>query len=216
MLPHLHFRTPSAISNGFSRKWFCSSIARDTSENEGWAYPAKCSDCKAERYAASYWRILLICFKRKSTPNKSILMRRETCIAIGAACVIVAVGVGVGFAVSRPSPPSDDDKIAYLKSIVSGVAGDGVAQSIDLQAAKESYTLDKKYVKLCLRDEHSALYEDNMLVFVLLHEIAHVMNDTVGHDESFMRIFKKLLATAEILGYYDSSIPLVQNYCGYK
>ena len=39
----------------------------------------------------------------------------------------------------------------------------------------------KQKVYLCLKDENNEYYNDNMLIYVALHELAHVLCDEIGH-----------------------------------
>jgi hypothetical protein len=85
----------------------------------------------------------------------------------------------------------------------------------------KSYTVNKKKIYLCLYDKKTGeLYNKNMLVYVLLHELAHVLNEgnadpaqDIGHTEAFHAVFDKLLDRAEELGVYDPDVPLVDKYC---
>ena len=53
-----------------------------------------------------------------------------------------------------------------------------------------------------------------IITYVLLHELAHVMNkDDVGHTPKFHKKFDELLEKAENLGIYDSTLPLIHDYC---
>ena len=72
----------------------------------------------------------------------------------------------------------------------------------------QSYTLNKKKVFLCLKDKRTGkTYDKNMLIYVLLHELAHVLNkDDVGHTPAFHAEFDKLLKIAEEKGIFDPSI----------
>lgn len=79
----------------------------------------------------------------------------------------------------------------------------------------KSYTINKKKVYLCLKDENKNYYNFNMLIYVAIHELAHVLCDEIGHTPKFHIIFKQLLEKAEALGIYDSSIPIIKNYCGH-
>ena len=78
-----------------------------------------------------------------------------------------------------------------------------------------SYTINKERVFLCLFDEHGRLYHDNMLVYVLLHEYAHVINSDVGHTQAFHTTFDSILLTAQTAGLYNPAIPLADKYCDY-
>ncbi len=85
----------------------------------------------------------------------------------------------------------------------------------------KSYTVNKKKIYLCLYDKKTGeLYNKNMLVYVLLHELAHVLNEgnpdpqqDIGHTEAFHAVFDKLLDRAEELGVYDPDVPLIDKYC---
>lgn len=77
-----------------------------------------------------------------------------------------------------------------------------------------SYTENKKHIYLCLYDNNNKVYDDNTLMNVLLHECAHVCNETVGHDDAFWEKFEFLKLCAEKAGIYNPSIPMQLNeYC---
>ncbi len=80
-----------------------------------------------------------------------------------------------------------------------------------------SYTLDKKEVALCLRqNQNGSLYDVNTLMYVVVHEYAHVMSEGLGHDVEFINNFAVLLRIAIALKQYiqvDYSKRPV-NYCG--
>lgn len=62
-----------------------------------------------------------------------------------------------------------------------------------------SYSENKgQKIVLCLRSKDSAetLIDENTLMFVFLHEMAHLMTDDTGHTENFWHNFKKLLEVA--------------------
>lgn len=62
----------------------------------------------------------------------------------------------------------------------------------------KSHTVNKgQDIKLCLADG-----DFNLLTFVALHELAHVMSDSIGHTEEFYQHFKFLLKEAAQLNYY--------------
>ena len=90
-------------------------------------------------------------------------------------------------------------------------------KKIRVFSGDRSYTLNKKRVYLCAKDENGEYYPENMLVYVLCHEYAHVLCDRIDEDEhsdEFYAIFNKLLIKAQRLGLYDPSIPTIDNYCG--
>lgn len=80
----------------------------------------------------------------------------------------------------------------------------------------KSYTINKQKVYLCLKDDQEAYYPMNMLMYVAIHELAHVLCNEIGHTPKFHSIFSDLLLRATELGIYDPDIPVIQNYCGYN
>lgn len=81
-----------------------------------------------------------------------------------------------------------------------------------------SYTLDKgSKLVLCLRDKKTKqLHDLHILVFVALHEVAHMGNETWGHDDKFWQTFKFLLNEARMAGIHNpqdyARNPVI--YCG--
>lgn len=96
-------------------------------------------------------------------------------------------------------------------SLLSPVAG-----SLQYFEDDKSYTINKSKVYLCLRDQNRSYYSMNMLMYVSIHELAHVICDEIGHTPKFHKIFSELLDKAVVLGIYDPSEPLVQDYCDFE
>ena len=88
--------------------------------------------------------------------------------------------------------------------------------TLEFFAGNKSYTINKQKVYLCLKDENNDYYDDNMLVYVALHELAHVLCDEIGHTQKFKNIFEDLLVKATNMGIYDSNIPPIIDYCTYN
>lgn len=88
---------------------------------------------------------------------------------------------------------------------------------IKLQPSKKSYTIDKHHVHLCINNPESGKYYDNnILTYVLLHEIAHIFCDEEGHTNKFLKIYNKLIDIATKIKIYDPDKPLPKTYCGIK
>lgn len=90
---------------------------------------------------------------------------------------------------------------------------------IKLLKGTASYTIGKRVIYLCTRDPtvtNSSVYDDNTLTYVFLHELAHVLNNEVGHGLKFRRIFALLLKRANRHGLYNENIPNDPQYCGYR
>jgi len=88
---------------------------------------------------------------------------------------------------------------------------------IPIQEGSSAYTENKEMITMCLQDPKTKkFYDMNTLMYVALHELAHVVTTTHGHDEQFKANFVKLLERAAQLGIYDPTKPLPENYCGVK
>ena len=61
---------------------------------------------------------------------------------------------------------------------------------------KKSYTINKKKVHLCVKDENGVYYDDNMLIYASLHELGHVLCDEIGHTPKYWAIFDDVLEKA--------------------
>jgi hypothetical protein len=82
---------------------------------------------------------------------------------------------------------------------------------------EESFTINKKVIHLCTKDPQNGTYYDkNTLMFVVLHELAHVLCSDVGHTDQFSIINQALLDHAIRRKFYDPSRPFVENYCKLK
>lgn len=104
-----------------------------------------------------------------------------------------------------------DDKITELKYRVGKVFP--LVNELEIYVGEKSYTINKEKIFLCLKDKNEKYYDSNMLVYVLLHELSHVLNDEVGHGAKFQQIFNEVLDKATEAGIYDPNKPLIQNYC---
>tara|TARA_B100001094_G_C17912978_1_gene662146 strand:+ start:233 stop:820 length:588 start_codon:yes stop_codon:yes gene_type:complete len=81
-----------------------------------------------------------------------------------------------------------------------------------------SYSLNKgEKVVLCIRQkEDDSFVDENTMMYVILHELAHIMSDSIGHTDEFWENFEFLLENAEDANIYigvdyekDN-----QRYCG--
>ena len=84
-----------------------------------------------------------------------------------------------------------------------------------------SYSVNKgEKIVFCLRsrDEQQKLVDENVMMFVALHELAHIMTKSVGHTDEFWDNFRYLLKKAIKLGVYKD-VNFEKNpvdYCGTK
>ena len=66
--------------------------------------------------------------------------------------------------------------------------------------------------------EGNKLIDINTLTFVALHELSHIMTESIGHNQEFWQNFKFLLENAKASGIYNpvdyKKDP--KEYCGMK
>jgi hypothetical protein len=87
-----------------------------------------------------------------------------------------------------------------------------------------TFTIDKQDMHVCLRtrDNHEKLYDINVLMYVVLHELAHLCNydqygnPITGHGKEFKYIFRMLVTEAIQIGIYDyvNFMEKPTEYCG--
>lgn len=134
----------------------------------------------------------------------------------GIICIFIIIIIVIFFMLTRfiEEFKKEDPMLYKIKNKIRLLNPEMVDRIILLEDTK-SYTINKKKVYLCLKDENGEYYEDNMLMFVAIHELAHVLCDEIGHTDKFQSIFQELLNRASELDIYDPSVAPIQNYCEY-
>lgn len=91
----------------------------------------------------------------------------------------------------------------------------------DPESKNTSYSINKgEKIVLCLRskDGQNRIVKKNVIMFVALHEMAHIMTLSVGHTKEFWDNFEFLLREASKIGIYKeidfNSSP--HTYCGVR
>jgi hypothetical protein len=80
-----------------------------------------------------------------------------------------------------------------------------------------AYTLNKSTeIRICIRDNHNNFENINTSMFVILHELGHVMSVSYGHGEEFKNNFSYITHMASKLGLYkpEDFINNPKTYCG--
>ena len=80
-----------------------------------------------------------------------------------------------------------------------------------------AYTVNKSdEMRICIRDRNDGILNINTSTFVVLHELAHMMSVSYGHNDEFKSSFNYLVHLASALGIYKpedfDSNPV--DYCG--
>jgi hypothetical protein len=66
-----------------------------------------------------------------------------------------------------------------------------------------SYSVNKgEKIVLCLRQRDDSFVDENVLAYVAVHELGHLMTAEVGHTETFWANFRTLLREAVRIGVY--------------
>jgi len=104
-----------------------------------------------------------------------------------------------------------------IKRLCKNYNPDVLGENLDYKSYK-AYTLNKgSEVVLCMRDKEGKLITDiNTMIFVLIHELAHIMTYENGHPPIFWKNMGYLLKKASEIGIYKpvdySKTPI--DYCG--
>lgn len=80
-----------------------------------------------------------------------------------------------------------------------------------------SYSVNKgEKISICIRNTDNSFMNMNTILFVAIHELAHVMTISTGHTEEFWKNMKFILEVAESIGIYKpidyQKFP--ETYCG--
>lgn len=82
-------------------------------------------------------------------------------------------------------------------------------QENDINADSTSYSENKgEKIVVCLRDKTKypyTLVDENTIMFVMIHECAHLMTESTGHTPEFWNNFRKLLQECIKCGIYQSA-----------
>lgn len=110
-----------------------------------------------------------------------------------------------------PSPSKN------VELLIARYSPDSLTENISLE--NTTYTVNKgSEIAVCIasRDSHEKLYDINKIMFVMIHELAHVGCEGYGHGKEFVMFFIYLLRKAvelKIYEYHDYK-QNPQEYCG--
>ena len=117
----------------------------------------------------------------------------------------------------------DSDKKIFIQKLKENYTHDILSEAA-IDKRYTTYTIDKEEMHICLRtrDEFEKLYDINLLMYVVLHELAHFCNydedsnPIQGHGSEFKYIFKFLLIESINIGVYDYTdyYENPEPYCG--
>lgn len=100
----------------------------------------------------------------------------------------------------------------------------GILSEAAIDKRFTTYTIDKSDIHICLRtrDDNEELYDINLLMYVVLHELAHLCNydhqgnPIQGHGKEFIQIFQKLVRESIDVNIYkfEDYKQHPKEYCG--
>jgi predicted metal-dependent hydrolase len=109
---------------------------------------------------------------------------------------------------------NSDDRIIMLKK---NYRPEKLSEGVDTPGYT-SYSVNKgEQIVLCLRNKDK-LMDVNTMMFVVLHEFAHLATESIGHTEEFWTNFKWILEESMNIGIYVRQDFKNNNvdYCGIK
>jgi hypothetical protein len=79
------------------------------------------------------------------------------------------------------------------------------------------YTINKKDIYVCSRKEDGTPEEDDVINYVLLHEVSHaICGESIHHDELFLRTFATVLRKADAAGIPYREVKRICGTCVVK
>lgn len=121
---------------------------------------------------------------------------------------------------AQSSTPGGEKQISQIKERLAIL--DPSFANIPIYIDDSAYTINKKTMYLCLTDPSGNTYDINTLMYVTLHELAHIITkeleyDSEGkvleHGPKFKANFYTLIELATAKGVYDSAKPMPSSYC---
>ena len=128
--------------------------------------------------------------------------------------IVLMIGIAIGILLRQQMHEFFDQKdpmLDVLKKILEPVHP--IIKDLKLYKDKKAYTLNKDKIYLCLYDKDGNYYPQSTLVYVLLHEVAHMLNTKdKHHTPAFYAEFDRLLKRATELGVYNPSLKVDETY----
>lgn len=110
------------------------------------------------------------------------------------------------------------EKVDDVNRFFNRLNPDNIIESPD-DDENTSYCINKgEEIAICLRykTDNTKFHEKNTILYVILHELAHVMSVSIGHNEEFMENFRFLLNNANEAKIWKKTNYQKEpaNYCG--
>lgn len=110
--------------------------------------------------------------------------------------------------------PNNENVMRLYKNYNENALSEG-----SIESGYTSYSVNKgEKLVLCIRQKDRSFVDKNVVMYVAIHELAHIMTKEVGHTDTFWQNFRFLLKDAVEIGLYSkvnyNDSP--QDYCGIK
>jgi len=91
-------------------------------------------------------------------------------------------------------------------------------KKIKMYGANDTLTEDKKIMYLCIRKKNGEYYDYPSILYIAIHELAHVLNDEYDthseHGDKFNNLNKVLLQKAYELNLLPKNLKVNYDMCG--
>ena len=97
--------------------------------------------------------------------------------------------------------PDDDRSVRLVRDF----NPDAISEGGDDSQQYTSYSVNKgEKIVFCLRsrDKEQKLVDINMMIFVAVHELAHIATESIGHTDEFWKNMRYLLEQSIDIGIY--------------
>lgn len=113
----------------------------------------------------------------------------------------------------RAKYPNNPDFERLYKNFDPNLVSEGSPES-----SYTSYSVNKSQLVVCLRQTDHTFVDNNVLMYVILHELGHFACAEVGHTPKFWEIFKLIITEAVGMGVYKKVDfkKKPEPYCGIK
>jgi len=112
----------------------------------------------------------------------------------------------------------DDPLLQRIYLDLKKVYPDIDSKNIKLYGANNTLTENKKKIFLCLKKKNGDYYDYNTLLYLAIHELAHVINNEYdtghNHGEKFNELNDILLTRAYDKGLLDKNKEIEYDMCG--
>jgi hypothetical protein len=112
----------------------------------------------------------------------------------------------------------DDPLLQRIYLDLKKVYPDIDSKNIKLYGANNTLTENKKKIFLCLKKKNGEYYDYNTLLYLAIHELAHVINNEYdtghNHGEKFNELNDILLTRAYDKGLLDKNKEIEYDMCG--